>query len=138
MELFGFIKVLFTDPKTYQNIKNSEKGKHFFMTNRFFAIKWPSTAHQLNRVGITGWAVVDLWSIVARRFSRVPGWIYTKVNRTKSDKIVVPDSDAARLWMTSNNLTERDLKDAIHFYPKEMKKTLKSIENQMNMYDTKR
>ena len=135
MELFDFVKVLFADGKKYDQLKNSEKARHFFMINRFFSIKYPSTAQQLNRVGINSWAVVDLWKIVGSRFGKVPGWIYTKTKKTKSDKEWKPDPEVSKIWMQRNNVGERELKDAIRFYPEEMKKLFSSIEKQIKVYD---
>jgi len=135
LQLFDFIKVMFTDQKAYSEIKTSDKGRHYFMIQRFMAIKYPSTAQQLNRVGINPSAVVDLWQIVCSRFNRVPGWIYTKTKKVSVEKTFSPDPESARLWMDRNGLGERDLKMAIQFHPEEMKKVLKSIEKQIKMHD---
>lgn len=137
MELFEFVKVLFTDPTRFSKIKSSDKGRHFFMVQRFMSIKFPTTAQQLNRVGMNGSAVMDLWQMIGMRFNgRVPGWIYTKTKKVeKNEKIYKPDPEAAKIWMQRNGLTERDLKDAIRFYPDDMKKIISSIEKQIKMYD---
>ena len=135
MELFDFVKVMFSDPKKYSQLKNSDKARHFFMVQRFMAIKHPSTAHQLNRVGMNGWAVMDLWQMVASRFKRVPGWIYTKTKKAPSEKTWKPDPEAAKFWMERNGMGEREFKEAIRFNPDEMKKIISSIEKQIKMYD---
>jgi hypothetical protein len=132
MELFDFMKVVFSNPKQYAAIKNSEKERHFFMTQRFFAIKHPTTAQSLNRNGITGWAVVDLWQIVGSRFQRVPGWIYTKTKKAPTEKIWKPNPEVAKLWMERNGLGERELNLAIKFNPEEMKRTFTLIEKQID------
>jgi len=135
LDLFDFIKVMFTDSKKYAQLKNSDKARHFFMVNRFFSIQYPTTAQQLNRVGINGWAVVDLWQIVASRFKRVPGWIYTKTKKSSTEKTWKPDPEIAKIWMQKNGLGERELKNAIQFNPEEMKKLFSSLEKQLKMYD---
>lgn len=135
MELFDFIKILFTKPKEFSKLKSIEKGKHFFMTNRFFAIKYPMTAQQLNRNGINGSAVVELWSIVASRFGKVPGWIYTKTKKVPHEKEWKPNPEISSIWMERNNLGERDLQLAIKFNPEEMKKTFQRLEKQIQVYD---
>ena len=109
MELFDFTKVLFGKPNEYQKLKTIEKGKHFFMIQRFFSIKFPSTAQQLNRNGINGSAVVDLWQIVGQRFGRVPGWIYTKTKKVANEKVWKPNPEVATIWMQRHGLGERDL-----------------------------
>jgi hypothetical protein len=138
MELFEFIKVMITDPRKYNQLKSSDKGRNHFMVQRFMSIKFPTTAQQLNRVGISGAAVMDLWQKIALRFNgRIPGWIYTKTKKSESstNKTFKPNAEAAAFWMQRNGLTERDLKDAIQFNPEEMKKILSSIEKQIKMYD---
>ena len=135
LELFDFVKVMFSDPKKYSQLKNSDKARHFFMIQRFMAIKHPTTAQQLNRVGMNGWAVMDLWQLVASRFSRVPGWIYTKTKKVASEKVWKPDPEVAKIWMDRNGVGERELNDAIRFYPDEMKKLFNSLEKQIKMYD---
>jgi len=135
MELFDFIKVMFTDPKKYSQLKNSDKSRHVFMIQRFMSIQHPTTAQQLNRVGMNAWAVVDLWQIVASRFKRVPGWIYTKTKKAPSDKIWKPDPEVSAYWMKHNQVGERELKDAIRFNPEEMKRIFSSLEKQIKMYE---
>jgi hypothetical protein len=135
MELFDFVRVLFTDPKKYSTLRNVDKSKHFFMINRFMSIKHPITAQSLNRVGTNSWAIIDLWQIVASRFSKVPGWIYTKTKKSSTEKAWKPNSDVAAIWMQRNEVGERELKEAIRLYPDEMKKSFSLLEKQIQMYD---
>lgn len=133
-DLFGTIKIMFTDSQEYSKQKNSDKGKHFFLINRFFAIKYPTTAQALNRIGQNSWAAVDLWQLVASRFQKVPGWIYTKTKKTSaSEKSWKPNPEVAKFWMERTGLGERELKEAIKFNPEEMKKFFQSMEKQMEM-----
>jgi hypothetical protein len=126
---------MFTDQRKYQQLKNSDKARHFFMIQRFMSIQYPSTAQQLNRVGMNGSAVVDLWQMVASRFNRVPGWIYTKTKRASTEKNWKPDPEASKVWMDRNCVGEKELKEAIRFHPDEMKRIISSIEKQIKMYD---
>lgn len=135
IELFDLVKVLFTNPKQYSDLKKSDKSRHAFMTNRFFSIKFPATAQQLNRVGMNPWALVDLWQIVASRFKGVPGWIYTKTKKVSTEKNWKPNPDIAKIWMQKNDVGEKELRDAIRLYPAEMKKLFSAIEKQMNVYE---
>ena len=80
-KLFDFVKIMFTKPDQYSNIKNHSKKRHHFMINRFFAIKYPSNANMFNVNGINGGNVVESWSMVAKRFKGVPGWFYTKTKK---------------------------------------------------------
>ena len=123
MELFDFTKVLFGNPKEYAKLKTVEKGKHFFMLQRFFSIKFPATAQQLNR------------QRVGQRFGRVPGWIYTKTKKVASEKVWKPNPEVATIWMQRHGLGERDLQLAIKFNPEEMKKYFQKLEKQIEVYD---
>jgi hypothetical protein len=134
MELFEFIKLIFTNPKEYSKLKNIQKGKNFFMLQRFMSIKYPTTAQQLNRNGINGAAVADLWQLVSSRFGRVPGWIYTKTKKVQTEKEWKPNPEVSTFWMQRHGMNERDLKMAIKFNPEEMKKTFQRIEKQIQMY----
>ena len=80
-KLFDFVKIMFTKPNQYKNVKNFNKKRHHFMINRFFAIKYPSNAQLFNVNGINGNAVIDSWHMVSSRFRSVPGWIYTKTKK---------------------------------------------------------
>ena len=105
------------------------------MVQRFMSIQYPTTAQQLNRVGMNGWPIMDLWQMVASRFNRVPGWIYTKTKKAPSEKTWKPNPEVAKLWMERNNLSDKDFRDCLRFYPEEMKKTLSSLEKQIKMYE---
>lgn len=139
LDLFDFVKVLFTDPKKYSALKNSDKSRHFFMVQRFMSIKHPTTAQSLNRVGTNPWAVMDLWHIVAYRYGqklkRVPAWIYTKTKKVSSEKTWKPSADIAMLWMIRTGMTQRDLEDLLKFNPEEMKRIFTSIEKQIKTND---
>lgn len=132
MELFEFMKVMFSDPKRYKTLRNSDKARHHFMVQRFMSIKFPTTAQQLNRNGINGWAVMDLWSLVALRFKgRVPGWIYTKTKKQTKEKTWKPDPEIAAIWMKRTGMSQRDLNDAIKFFPDETKTLFVNLTKQI-------
>ena len=136
LDLFGMVKVMFTDSHEYSKIKNSDKGRHFFMISRFFSIKYPTTAQAINRIGQNPWAAVDLWQLVASRFQRVPGWIYTKTKKSPSqEKTWKPNPEVAKFWMERTGLGERELNEAIKFDPEGLKKAFQSIEKQIGLND---
>lgn len=134
MELFDLTKIIFTNPSQYQKLKNHEKSKHFFMINRFFSIKYPTTSQSLNRNGINPWAIVDLWQIVASRFQKVPGWIYTKTKKAPTEKVWKPNPEISKIWMERHQIGERELELAIKFNPEEMKKSFSVLEKQISVY----
>jgi hypothetical protein len=131
--LFGFIKIFFTDSETYSSLKQYDKGKNRFMVNRFMAINYPNMANKLNRVGTNAANVVDSWYMIAQRYTRVPGWIYTKLNKqTKVDnKVYDPDPEALKFYLNKYQIGQRDFKLALKFNPDEVMKEIDYIEKQM-------
>ena len=59
MQLFDLVRVMFSDPKKYNEVKNNDKAKNHFMIQRFMAINWPTQAQQMNRNGINGVGVIQ-------------------------------------------------------------------------------
>jgi len=137
MELFDLVRIMFSDQKKYAKLSYHEKSKNFFMIQRFMSIKYPTTAQSLNRVGANPGAIIDLWQLVASRFSKVPGWIYTKTKKvsTTTEKRWKPDPELATIWMQRNSVGPRELDECIKYRPEEMKKLFKSLEKQIGMYD---
>lgn len=137
-KLFDFIKILFTKPKLYKDIKNHNKKRHHFMINRFFAIKFPANAQLFNVNGINPIAVIDSWSLVATRFKGVPGWIYTKTKKspkTKSDKSkYIPSEEVVRLFIERNEIGMREFKELEKFDQNNLYDSLKLIEKSMKVY----
>jgi len=137
-KLFDFIKILFTKPKLYKDIKNHNKKRHHFMINRFFAIKFPANAQLFNVNGINPIAVIDSWSLVATRFKGVPGWIYTKTKKSpkaKSDKSkYIPSEEVVRLFIERNEIGMREFKELEKFDQNNLYDSLKLIEKSMKVY----
>jgi hypothetical protein len=131
--LFSFIKIFFTESETYDNLKQYDKGKNRFMLNRFMAINFPQMANRFNLNGTNAANVVDSWHIVAQRYTRVPGWIYTKVDKqTKVNNIKYdPDPVALKIYLNKYQISQRDFKDALRFNPDEVMDEIKRIEKQI-------
>jgi len=136
MELFDFIKILFTDPKEYSKIPVGEKRKQFFMIQRRMAINFPLQANALQQNKINQSAVVDFWQrFVRTQYKYVPGWMYTKgVKKSqefKEKKINVSESlitEYARYF----KIDRKSIIDALEFYPDQMTKQLKDFEKIIN------
>lgn len=137
-KLFDFIKIMFTKPGTYDKITNHNKKRHQFMVNRFFAIQYPANANLFNLNGINPVAVLDSWSLVARRFSRVPVWIYTKTKKstkeTKEKSKYIPSEKAITFFMEKNEIGKREFKELEMFAKEELYRSLKTIEDSMQVY----
>lgn len=137
-KLFDFIKIMFTRPKQYGEIKNHNKKRHHFMINRFFAIKYPANAQLFNRNGINPIPVIDSWAMVAKRFTNVPGWIYTKTKKpaktvVKKDKYI-PSDEVIHFFIEKNEIGKREYKELEKFAKEELYATLKRLEDSMQVY----
>jgi hypothetical protein len=131
--LFSFVKIFFTDNATYNNLKRYDKSKNRFMINRFMSINYPVMAQKLNRVGTDAANVVDSWYMIAQRYTRVPGWIYTKLSKqTKVDsKVYDPNPEALKIYLNKYQISQRDYKLALKFNPEAIMKEIDYIEKQI-------
>ena len=138
-KLFDFVKIMFTKPAIYKNVKNFNKKRHQFMINRFFAIKFPANAQLFNVNGINGSSVIDSWYMVSSRFKAVPGWIYTKTKKAKpaskkTKNEYIPKDETIKFFIQKNEIGMREFKELQKFSPKELNETLRKLENTMQVY----
>jgi len=136
MQLFDLVKVMFTNPKRYEELKNSDKSKNHFMIQRFMAINWPSESQKMNRNGINGIGVIDTWQFVTSRFKRVPGWIYTKTKKTKSqEKLEFKYSEELiEIYLKANEISRRDFDQLTKLHPKKMQEYFTKLKLQRETY----
>jgi hypothetical protein len=138
MNLFELIKIMFTNPEKYDKLKKSDKAGNHFMVQRMMAINHPIEAQKLNRNGIDGSAVIDTWQKVCKRYTRVPGWTWTKAS--KADKVKKewkPSEQIAKFYMNRNNIGPREFDELLKYNGPEMKKFLKKIEKQIDVHSAK-
>ena len=135
-KLFDFVKIMFTKPQLYNNIKIHTKKRHHFMINRFFAIKYPSNANMFNINGINGGNVVESWAMVAQRFKSVPGWFYTKTKKvTKEPKDKYTPSEAVvELYISKNEIGMREFNELKKYAKTDLFNDLQKIETQLDVY----
>lgn len=137
-KLFDFVKIMFTKPAQFKQIKNHNKKRHHFMINRFFAIKYPTNAQMFNINGINGANVVESWAMVAQRFKSVPGWWYTKTKKTeaaaKADKYT-PSETAIELFLKKNEIGMREFNELKIFAKEALYADLQQIETQIDVYN---
>ena len=132
MKLFDFIKVLFGRDLQWEKLKGYDKSKNSFMVNRFMSIKFPMQANMFNALKIDPVGQAEAWRIVASKFNRVPGFIYTKTKASKKIKPWVPESKALEFYLKINEIGERDFKEAMKHHPSEIKNAIKVLEKQMS------
>ena len=135
-KLFDFVKIMFTKPQLYNNIKIHTKKRHHFMINRFFAIKYPTNANAFNLNGINGGNVVESWSMVARRFKGVPGWFYTKTKKAPKKQVdkYTPSETAIELYLSKKEIGTREFNELKQFAKVDLFNDLKKIEEQIDVY----
>ena len=132
MKLFDYIKVLFGRDLQWNKLKGYDKSKNSFMTNRFMSIKFPIQANMFNALKIDPVGQAEAWRMVASKFNRVPGFIYTKTKASKKSKIWDPNPKALELYLKINEIGERDFKEAMKHQPSELKNAIKILEKQMS------
>lgn len=116
MELFDFIKVLFGNKAEYERLKDYEKNKFFFMTNRFMFISYPVQAQMFNHIKVSQARVLDYWHRnMSHVYGRVPDWIYTKTKKAAEKKttVKVPSDEAIEMYLTRNGYSRRQLDESV-------------------------
>jgi ABC-type nitrate/sulfonate/bicarbonate transport system ATPase subunit len=90
-------------------------------------------ANKLNKNGTSAANVVDSWYIIAQRYTRVPMWIYTKLNKqTKVNNVSYdPDPAALQIYLNKYQISNRDFKLALKFKPEPIMKEIEYIEKQI-------
>ena len=132
MKLFDYIKVLFGRDPQWEKLKGYDKSKNSFMVNRFMSIKFPVQANMFNALKIDPVGQAEAWRMVASKFNRVPGFIYTKTKASKKIKPWVPESKALEFYLKINEIGERDFKEAMKHHPSEIKNAITVLEKQMS------
>ena len=132
MKLFDYIKVLFSNDSNWDNLKAYDKSKNSFMVNRFMAIKFPIQANLFNVLKTDPVGAAESWRMVASKFKRVPGWIYTRVRKTKKEKVWEPSQGTIDFYLKINEIGERELREALKYKRDITVQTLKKIEKQLN------
>ena len=132
MKLFDYIKVLFGKDVNWDKVSNYDKSKNSFMTNRFMSIKFPIQANMFNALKIDPVGQAEAWRMVASKFNRVPGFIYTKTKASKKVKKWNPNPAALEMYLKLNEIGERDFKEAMKHQPSEIKNAINVLEKQMS------
>ena len=135
MDLFGFLKTLFANSETYDEMNNNKRGKYFFMTNRLSSVKFPVIANKFNRLDINAGQVVNSWHDIYKRLGNVPSWIYAASKKEKlNNKIVkskikfIPKDDTILLYCYVGDITHKEVAKLVEIYPTEFESEIKDFE----------
>lgn len=132
MELFDFIKVIFTNTSEFSVTTSGEKRKHYFMCQRRFAIQFPMQANALQHLKINQAAVIDFWqNFLRKQYKYVPKWMYTKgIKKTQEikEKKLTISNEVIKEYCKYFKVDPKTIKDALEFFPNDMLKELKEFE----------
>lgn len=131
MELFETINAMFSKREAFEKLTQHERGRHFFMVNRLFAIKYPVQAQFFNHIKIHPGQAVTYWAdTVGKMFTRTPGWMFVKTKKEKEKKAAAqPVTDATiRYYCQKNQCSRRDVDDAMKLVGRPFIEELQSIQ----------
>jgi len=134
MELFDLLNVIFKDPDEYANVSKLDKKRNFFMIQRRLAIGHPLQAHVLNNIKINPEQAVDIWQrFMFRQYKgKLPGWMFIKgvkkVKKNEEKKVNITNKDLIE-FAKLNRYDIKSVRDAVKFFPKELKKEIDQFIN---------
>lgn len=131
MQLFDYIKVLFGKDDNWDKVSNYDKSRNSYMCNRFLSIKFPVQANLFNTLKTDPVGQAEAWRMVASKFNKVPGFIYTKVKKQPNEKEWVPPPKAVELYMKFNEIGQREFGEAIKYNLPQVKAAINLLEKQL-------
>ena len=134
MDLFDFLDVFFIDDVGYSKLSRVEKSKHYFMTNRFMSIKYPTQANLFNHLKIDTSNVMDQWhSSVGKRYNRIPSFMRTPVKKkAKVKKTFEPNEETIKYYCKLNDCSLKDYYSAIDMFGDTFLDEMKALEKQLS------
>lgn len=131
MELFDILKAFFSD-KNWQDVTKQEKAKNFFMINRIMSISLPLQANAFNNTKIDPVSVIDFWKFTLNtKYKTPPLWFFTKSNKKEKKKEYTPKEEVSDLIRFKFEISNREIKELLYYYPIDFKKFCESIEEQI-------
>lgn len=134
MDLFEFIDCMVGKPSEFSKIKMYERGKHFFMVNRFCSIKYPIQANYFNHLKINTSQVVTYWhENLSKMYTKTPKWMYVSTKKDKEKKkSEQPIKDSTiKFYCKKFECSERDVNDGIRLVGTPFIEELLSIEKML-------
>lgn len=126
-DLFSFINTMFSNQNEFKKIKIHERGKHFFMCNRFMSIKYPIQASYFNHIKINPGQAVSSWQeMLGKIYNRTPPWMYIKTKKIKEEKkkSQTVSNETIRKYCEIHKLSQRQIEDAFLLLGKDFEKEL--------------
>jgi len=134
LSVFEFIDSIFKPGKNIEEtLLPYELSKFYFILNRFMSINFPLQASYLNDIGINSIDVVKFWAKFLRsKYKKTPTFFYTKTKNIS--ETYIPDENIKKEYCKINNIDVKTFKDALSFFPNELKKELDDLDNFLNKY----
>jgi hypothetical protein len=135
MKLFEYLKAVFGSDAQWAKLTSYDKSKNSFMLNRMLSARFPTQANMFNKLKTDPVGTAECWRLVGAKFSRVPGFIYTKVSKKSVKKQWDPDQTVVSEYLKINQIGMREFTEALEFNPEVVKKSIDILQKQMG-YDT--
>jgi len=116
MELFDLLNAMFAKRHEFEKTTLHERGRHFFIVNRFMSIKYPVQAQFLNNTKIHPGNGVTYWAdTVGKMFNRTPTWMFVKTKKAKEAKAAAQpvNEETIRYYCQKNQCSRRDVNTAM-------------------------
>jgi hypothetical protein len=137
---FDIIDAIFSpDVTIFQNFTDAALKQNFFMLNRTFSIKYPEQAAAFNMSCTNGADATRVWNMFMRAKEKVgkkPSFVYTKgAGKTAAAALLAMgdlDKKTVDEYCRHYNLSQRDFKDMIQFWPEQTVADVKAFEMKHN------
>jgi len=132
MELFDFIDALFCKIK-YKAVADSDKYKHWYMTNRFLSIRYPIEINNSQIIGLgmkNSARMMDFWhNVLVKHYKSQPNWLRTKSGTKQKvvDVLKSFDKEIISAYCNHHQIDTQALNGLCEYFPKEVKDDVKAF-----------
>jgi hypothetical protein len=96
------------------------------------SISLPLQANAFNNTKIDPVSVIDFWKFTLNtKYKTPPGWFFTSTNKKEKKKEYAPKEEVLDLIRSKFEISNREIKELLRYYPKEFKSFCESIEEQI-------
>lgn len=113
----------------WDNLKDRDKSRNFFMINRICAVNFPLQANAFNHIKIQPEKAVDFWKVfISHHYKKSPQWIWTKTLKGEKEEEKKYDETILNFIKEKYEVSDREIKELIRFFPKKFSTFYKEIE----------
>lgn len=130
MELFDFLKLLYTKSASYEALNNYERSRFFFMVNRFQSMKFPHVANEFNHLEINSGQAVNVWHDMMHKFNGTPKWLWDGMKKDKvEEKTITATDEIINFYCKLNEITHKEFERLIVINKKQLQKELNELKD---------